>query len=927
MLDFPCFSRYIARFSRSIEWCFLRAACVLLLGLISVAVPAQERAGGTPLSFDIASQPLHLALDEFARQTGMQVSAGADLVAEQQSSSVSGRYTPGQALEVLLQGTGLRWYFLGDATVVLQQAERNGSAMLPKVQVKAATETSPREAAYSGAGSSNYLSQSDIERNRGLSVGDMFRGTTGVLVAENRNSGGLNINIRGMQGQGRVPVLVDGARQETTVNRGYAGATSRSYVDPDLIGGVSIDKGPTMDPQGTGATGGLVSMKTLNADDIAKPGNTWGLRVRGALVGNNSGTPAEPGTSAGYAVARARSGISLGGQNSYRVDCRAGSSLCSGEHDIANVYGTDETLDRPDLLDLKGHAYSVAGIWRLPWVDLIAAYASREQGNYYAGKDGPTPSLDLSERYNRGFYTEVRPRVEGASRFRAEERIVNSNYTSDSLLLKTTFYPADEQTLEFSYLQYDSDYGELMPSQLIWLGRIRQTENSTVSVDTYTGRYQWESERDWLDLELRLWLTDTESLNNSYSENQAELLAQRPGAEHYQRHGGDLSNTMQFEPWGELEWRYGLAWQFEDVKPENDETTASSPVRDGEREEWSAFTALKWKPVSALTLETGIRYTRYDSDDRKPVQLRQDSPYCQSAEQGDCADLFLSSSNSGSAPMASILWEPWQGIQFYAQYVEALRMPSLFETTAGFSVAASPGVTLKPEHAKNREVGFNLMKNGVLSEDDALRFKAAYFHNRTEDYLTRTIPNAWEDTSAGQNAAMFRMRNIDSVAFQGAELSLEYDIGWLFAELSGTRYFDIELCHAGSYRRDYCTDYGIATSYVNNMLPPNSEASATLGTRLFSRTLELGVKAQWMGERNQVPEYNNQTETGLGFATPIPWHRYTLVDVYATWEPSDTFSLDFAVDNVTDQYYLDALSLGMVPAPGRTATLSATLHF
>ena len=38
-------------------------------------------------------------------------------------------------------------------------------------------------------------------------------------------------------------------------------------------------------------------------------------------------------------------------------------------------------------------------------------------------------------------------------------------------------------------------------------------------------------------------------------------------------------------------------------------------------------------------------------------------------------------------------------------------------------------------------------------------------------------------------------------------------------------------------------------------------------------------------------------------------------------------NVDFNVDNVTDRYYLDALSLGMVPAPGRTARLSVTLQF
>lgn len=911
------FNRYVSR------WLIY-----LLLFGSAVSAAEQNEVPSAQANFDIPAQPLHVALDEFARQSGMQVSAGTELITGQRSHPVSGRYTFSQALSLLLGGSGLQWYLADQTTVVLSSGETDGAMVLPKVMVNATLAHSAENAPYSGPGSSSYVSGADIQRNRGLSVGDMFRGTTGVLVAENRNSGGLNVNIRGMQGQGRVPVLVDGSRQETTVNRGYAGATSRSYVDPDLIGGVTIDKGPTMNPQGAGATGGLVSMKTIGVDEIVKPGKTWGLRARGALVGNNSGSPAEPGTAAGFAVPGTDSELSLDSQGRYRVDCRGGSSLCSGDHDIANVYGPDETLDRPDLLDLKGRAGSVAGAWRLPWVDLVVAYASRRQGNYYAGKNGPTPSLDLSERHDRGFYTEVRPKVEGASRFRAQERIVNSNYTSDSLLLKSTFYPADDQTLEFNYLRYDSEYGELMPSQLLWLGRIQQTEDSSVTVDTYAGRYQWDSEHDWLDLELRAWLTDTESLNNSYSETQAELLAQRPGTEQYQRWGGDLSNTMRFLARGELEWQYGVAWQFEDVRPKDDETTASSPLRDGERQEWSAFTSLAWKPLTGLTAEGGLRYTRFDSEDRKPVLIVGDSPYCQDLDSdGDCDDLYLSSSDSGYAPMISLLWEPWQGVQFYAQHVEALRMPSLFETTAGFSVAASPGADLNPEHTKNRELGFNLLKSGVMTRNDALRFKTAYFQNRTDDYLTRTIPNAWEDTSAGQNAGMFRMRNIDRVTFQGTELSLEYDAGWLFAELSGTHYVDIELCHAGSYRRAYCTDYGIATSYVNNMIPPNEEISASLGTRLFSQTLELGVRANWMGERNQVPEHNNQTETSLGFASPIPWHRYTLVDVFAAWKPNDSLSLDFGVDNVTDQYYLDALSLGMVPAPGRTATLSATLHF
>ncbi|MEG0195555.1 MAG: TonB-dependent receptor, partial [Stenotrophomonas sp.] len=68
-------------------------------------------------------------------------------------------------------------------------------------------------------------------------------------------------------------------------------------------------------------------------------------------------------------------------------------------------------------------------------------------------------------------------------------------------------------------------------------------------------------------------------------------------------------------------------------------------------------------------------------------------------------------------------------------------------------------------------------------------------------------------------------------------------------------------------------------------------------------------------------------ETAQGFNQVVPWHSYVLWDVFASYKVNDRVNVDFNVDNVTDRYYLDALSLGMVPAPGRTARLSVTLQF
>ena len=80
----------------------------------------------------------------------------------------------------------------------------------------------------------------------------------------------MTVNIRGLQEQGRVNVMIDGARQ----NFQQAGhdAVSFVYVDPELIGGAVVEKGPTSTVGGAGVIGGVVSLRTLEADDILLAG-------------------------------------------------------------------------------------------------------------------------------------------------------------------------------------------------------------------------------------------------------------------------------------------------------------------------------------------------------------------------------------------------------------------------------------------------------------------------------------------------------------------------------------------------------------------------------------------------------------------------------------------------------------------------------
>lgn len=74
------------------------------------AVPAAGAAAGGQgalLDFDIPAEPLGVALDEYAKLTGLPALVPSDLIRGRMSSAVRGLYAPEAALQMLLQGTGL----------------------------------------------------------------------------------------------------------------------------------------------------------------------------------------------------------------------------------------------------------------------------------------------------------------------------------------------------------------------------------------------------------------------------------------------------------------------------------------------------------------------------------------------------------------------------------------------------------------------------------------------------------------------------------------------------------------------------------------------------------------------------------------------------------------------------------------------------
>jgi len=133
------------------------------------------------------------------------------------------------------------------------------------------------------------VSSVSMEQIQGLQpnrLSDIFYSVPGVSFQERGDDPSTVINIRGLQDFGRVAVVVDGARQN--YQRTGHNANGSFFLDPELVGGVDVVRGPTANIYGSGAIGGVVSFRTKDINDVVRPGERWGVDMTGSGGTNNA---------------------------------------------------------------------------------------------------------------------------------------------------------------------------------------------------------------------------------------------------------------------------------------------------------------------------------------------------------------------------------------------------------------------------------------------------------------------------------------------------------------------------------------------------------------------------------------------------------------------------------------------------------------
>jgi len=273
-------SRLTCRFLAPSRALSLLTAAILMAGAAPAAFAVNGQSPAHNMgdyTFNIARQPLVSALNAFTTVTGWQVGLPAELAAGVASPGVNGSLPPEKALERLLVGTDLSYRKLGDNNIVLEKRSAGNVLDLQQVTISA---TRQEQDITSVPSTVSIHDRQALDRNNVNTIKDLVRYEPGVSVGGAGQRGGISgYNIRGIDGN-RILTQVDGVEVPGGFFNGPYAKTQRNYVDPEIIKRVEILRGPASVLYGSNAIGGVVSYFTLDADDIIKPGQDVGARLK-----------------------------------------------------------------------------------------------------------------------------------------------------------------------------------------------------------------------------------------------------------------------------------------------------------------------------------------------------------------------------------------------------------------------------------------------------------------------------------------------------------------------------------------------------------------------------------------------------------------------------------------------------------------------
>jgi hemoglobin/transferrin/lactoferrin receptor protein len=685
-------------------------------------------------SFSVPAGPLSSALAVFGRQAGLQVSYRPEIASGKQSAGVSGSLTSSEALSRLLAGTGLIYDVSGNVVTIEDRfaaatpAEADGSLPLDVIEVTAGALPSSGSGfegtpdwVYETPGSVSVISSEAIKSDPSRNARELFDSVAGVWANQTDiQNPGININIRGLYDNGRVPTMIDGARQNFQRLGHYT--YQRSYVDTSFIREVDIEKSGTSGVNGAASLGGYVDFRTINADDLIEPGKQFGGEID---LGTGTNEYNFDG-SASVAFRPSDSFSILGGISNKNV----------GEYAIGK---------NGDLGSLAPDHPTFAGAET--WSGLVKAEADLTDDL----------KLTLSWLGYKADANEGTLNEDSISYGAYAQDIVNNTATatlawnpaSDMIDLEARLWVnhlTNNETFEGNdyFVATDTDYTFTTPGI-----SLQNTSRFYPSFGEIALNYGFEAFRD---------------IGKSVASN--ELIDADPDIA--SGYGGNNGTATR-----------DIVSGFANATLEHDDWLTLS---GGLRYDWYRMDGdTTWYDQYQVTVCTAYLFSDWlgiptPPEDDICVEFRNDTYHTGYDEHVDHSDGAL-------LPTAMVAVKPFDWLQPFVKYSQTFRPPTITEslfagghpgTTAGTEWAPNPD--LKPETARTWEIGANISHDGVFTEDDSVRMKIVAFSRDIEDYI---LLGEFQRPETTRTYTSFV--NVDGMTHtEGLEFEGSYDAGTFY---------------------------------------------------------------------------------------------------------------------------------------------------
>lgn len=846
-----------------------RAPALLLSLALATAVPAllpvdTAIAASPQKQYAIQAGPLEDVLTAYARSAGVLLSFDPDALHGARSQGLQGSYSVEQGFAAILDAHA--WLAIRNNAGVyhLRKRQRSSDAVtLAPVRITGTRDA--RADTFETPAAVSVVTRGDIDRLPPRNTADVLRDVTGVYTSQGRSDPGVVVNIRGLQDQGRVNVMIDGARQN--FNFSSHGAGAKIYLDPALLAGVDVQRGPSSTLGGAGMIAGAVNFRTWEIDDLVDKDAVAGGRVT-ASSGSNAyhfegstvvGIRAGDDIDLVAAVSRKHIGA-------YRL----------GTHDVAEGSadsGPDVTGWRSRSTGQSNWSGLLKATWRpapghqvkLGYVGLKSDFSNGGGGN----------DVDLTEESS----------VSASQRFNAR---------TDTMTLEHQWRPGSQWIALDTQLYYT---------------RTRRKEQRDTFFEggvSYLVEYQTST---W----------GGSVVNNAHLPGNWFDTTLATGVEFYQ----DVTDPG-FQSTTETSHTLESNW-FTGPTPEGRRTVASGfaeatldhdnwlQLIAGLRYDWYRIDGDGEIYVGSLQNPPGVRpsYTRVFTNFSVKRHDAAFAPKLTLAIRPvPSTQLYASIGNGMRPPTISETLQ--QGMH------------------SGNMFPFYPNPGLDAERSRNWEVGMNLIFQDVATQGDALRIKAAWFNSKVRNYITGASIMSPTATAGcyGLLCPSAAVNLLDPARFQGLELDIDYDAGIAFGRLSMTRvqadlgsqrYDPFPLGSWTGYPENSMGNSTNANQTLGGTLysgPPRLKLGLSAGVRLLDRKLELGARMRFEKPSGQE-----------NYVWRAPARNVRTYDLWAAWQVSDALLLRLSVDNVADTNYVELTGSGTNYSYGPGRTVVGTLQW